>query len=73
MCTFSNPRPSVELARLMLVPKNATDCAEMQPKYISNPSDRGLGCIRGFVFAMFCNLSFVLLIAAGWEAWHLLR
>ena len=72
MSAFSNSQPSVELTRLTLVRKDVVHRVGISPERMT-ARDRGFGCVRGFAFAMFCNLSLVLLIAAGWEAWHLLR
>ena len=37
------------------------------------PEDDGLGCMRGLAVAMLCNVVFVLMVAAGWELWRMLR
>ena len=37
------------------------------------PEDDGLGCMRGLAVAMFCNVILVLMIAAVWGLWRLLR
>ena len=37
------------------------------------PADDGLGCMRGFAFAMLFNLFLVGVIAAAWGLYRLLR
>lgn len=40
-------------------------------KEFDTPADDGLGFMRGLAIAMLCNLSLVLVIAAGWVLWGL--
>lgn len=48
------------------------DTAEISG-HLKGPADDGLGCARGFAVAMLCNASLVMIVAAGWEVWRLLR
>lgn len=66
MGTLRSSLPSTEVTQLRLVRKG------MEP-HPANLADDGLGCMRGFVIVVLCNVCFVLMGVTAWCVWHLLR
>jgi hypothetical protein len=64
MSTLSHSLQQIRVNRLKLAEADQPQVA---------PEDDGLGCVRGLAVAMLCNVIFLLMIAAGWELWRVLR
>jgi hypothetical protein len=73
MGSFSNSLQPAGLKQLTIVRKDASSQPTDISEHVFSPEDDGLGCVRGFAVAMIFNLALALVIAAGWEAWLLLR
>jgi hypothetical protein len=73
MGTVSNPMQPTAIRHLVLVRKESPRDVYASTEKLCPPVDDGLGCVRGFVAAMFCNLIFAMIIVAGWGLWSLLR
>jgi hypothetical protein len=71
MSTLSHTFHPATAKRLSLVHTDAFPTEASAERF--HPADDGLGCMRGLAVAMLCNVVFVLIIAAGWELWRLLR
>jgi hypothetical protein len=69
MSTFRNSLPPAGIGQLTLV--RSTFPSEV--KCVSAPEDDGLGCVRGFMVAMLCNVIVALIIVAVWSLWRFLR
>jgi hypothetical protein len=73
MSTFIQFVHPVNAKRPALLQREVAYDTEAPASGCSAPEDDGLGCMRGFAVAMLLNVGFVLMIAAGWELWRLLR